>query len=168
MIRSTPTSTPRREFTGRHMLFAMLGFFGVIVAVNVLMAVIASGTWTGLVVANSYVASQEFQAREDAARHQRELGWRATLRWTQGRVSLFVSDGTGAPVDLGNVTLQVNRPVGGREDRVLDMGHGAGGSYEAQLALPPGVWELTITAPKTLAGPFRLHKRVSVEGSAGS
>jgi nitrogen fixation protein FixH len=163
-----PASTPRQQFTGRHMLFVMLGFFGVIVAVNVLMAVIASGTWTGLVVANSYVASQEFQAREDAARHQRELGWLATLRLTPGRVSLLVSDGSGAAIDLGKVTLQVNRPVGGREDRIVDLGRDAEGTYEAPLALPPGVWELTITAPKTLAGPFQLHKRVSVEGSAGS
>ena len=44
----------------------MLAFFGVIIAVNVVMATLASTSWTGLVVENSYVASQEFNRKADA------------------------------------------------------------------------------------------------------
>ena len=46
------------RFTGFHMLACMIVFFGVIVAVNLTMATLASQSWTGLVVKNSYVASQ--------------------------------------------------------------------------------------------------------------
>ncbi|TKB30132.1 MAG: cytochrome oxidase, partial [Mesorhizobium sp.] len=38
-----------REFTGGHMLLTILGFFGVVVGVNVTMATLASTSWTGLV-----------------------------------------------------------------------------------------------------------------------
>jgi nitrogen fixation protein FixH len=164
----SPMAQTERQFTGRHMLLVMLGFFGVVIAVNVLMALIASGTWTGLVVPNSYVASQEFQAKEDAALRQRELGWRPALRFADGLISLLVSDGSGNPIDLGGVRLQVNRPVGGREDQVLDLGRTADGAYEAPLALARGVWEVTITAPATPAGPFQLHRRISVDGGETS
>jgi nitrogen fixation protein FixH len=163
----TPASPDQAQFTGKHMLLIMLAFFGIVVAVNVLMAVAASSTWTGLVVANSYVASQEFQAREDAARVQRELGWRPALRVLAGRIQLTIIDSAGKPVELGEVTAQVNRPVGGREDRTLDLRRGADGAYEAPLALAPGVWELTVTAPQSPAGPFHLRQRISVQGSTG-
>ena len=38
------------EFTGRHMLLLTVGFFGVVAAVNVGMAVVSATSWTGLVV----------------------------------------------------------------------------------------------------------------------
>ena len=56
-----PTAeTPGRRFTGGHMLALVCGFFGVVIAVNLTMALFATGSWTGLVVKNSYVASQHF------------------------------------------------------------------------------------------------------------
>ena len=153
---------PERPFTGRHMLLAMVAFFGVIIAVNVLMAIAAARTWTGLVVANSYVASQEFQAKEDAAHRQRALGWRPALSLSAGRVSLIVTDGSGAVVELGDVSLQVNRPVGGHDDQLVALVRNLAGGYEAPLALLPGVWDLTIRAPLAPEGPFELHRRITV------
>ncbi len=64
-----PTPQPK-PFTGRHMLFAMLAFFGVIIAVNLTMAVFATKSWTGLVVKNSYVASQAFNRELEQAKVQ--------------------------------------------------------------------------------------------------
>jgi nitrogen fixation protein FixH len=159
---SSRTRSEARPFTGRHMLLVMVGFFGVVVAVNVLMAVVASTTWTGLVVTNSYVASQEFQMKEDAARAQRELGWQPTLRLEAGSARLTVVDASGAPVDLGEVILQVNRPVGGRDDQRLELERKPDGGYEVPLTLPTGVWEVTATAEDTPAGPFFLHERLTV------
>lgn len=52
-----------KEFTGRHMLAIMLAFFGVIIAVNGVMATFATRSWSGLVVENTYVASQQFNER---------------------------------------------------------------------------------------------------------
>ncbi|MFP5454579.1 MAG: FixH family protein, partial [Alphaproteobacteria bacterium] len=50
----------RRGFTGRHMAASMVGFFTVVIAVNVTMATVASHSFGGTVVDNSYVASQRF------------------------------------------------------------------------------------------------------------
>src|SRR5690606_31679205 len=58
-------STPRKGFvfTGWHMFGAMVLFFGVIISVNLYMAWQATHTWSGLVVKNTYIASQEFNGK---------------------------------------------------------------------------------------------------------
>ena len=71
-------SNGTRQFTGKHMLAIMLGFFAVVLAANMTMVYFARHSWTGLVVENSYVASQQFNAkmaetRAQAALHERLL-----------------------------------------------------------------------------------------------
>ena len=47
-----------KELTGKHVLFMVLAFFGVIIAVNFTMAYQAVSTFPGLEVRNGYVASR--------------------------------------------------------------------------------------------------------------
>ena len=61
-------------------------------------------TWTGLVVENSYVASQEFEGLRLAHEKQIAAGWKASFTYTPGDVRLVIVDGKGQPVDLGDVT----------------------------------------------------------------
>jgi len=42
-----------KPFTGRHMLAVLVGFFGVVIAVNFIMASYATSTFGGVVVENS-------------------------------------------------------------------------------------------------------------------
>jgi nitrogen fixation protein FixH len=58
-------------FTGWHMLGIMVAFFGVIIAVNLTMAYNAIHSWSGLVVQNTYVASQEFNDKAETAKAHR-------------------------------------------------------------------------------------------------
>lgn len=53
----------------------LLAFFGVVVAVNLTMATLATRTFGGVVVENSYVASQQYNHWLAAARKQDRLGW---------------------------------------------------------------------------------------------
>ena len=55
-------------FTGWHMLAIMLAFFGTIITVNFTMAYLATSSWSGLVVKNTYVASQQFNGKTEAIR----------------------------------------------------------------------------------------------------
>ena len=158
------TQAPR-EFTGKHMLLLAIGFFGVIISVNVLMAVLSATSWTGLVVQNSYVASQEFETRRIAHDEQQAAGWQSDIRLADGRVVLDVLDGTGQPVALGTVELLVNRPVGGHDDQRLVLEHQADGSYAAALHLAAGVWDLHVEAAETALGPYDLHERLSLAGN---
>ncbi|TIU14500.1 MAG: cytochrome oxidase, partial [Mesorhizobium sp.] len=75
-----------REFTGRHMLATILAFFGVVIAVNLTMATFASTSWTGLVVENTYVASQQFNRKAEEGRAQAALGWTGKLTISSGEV----------------------------------------------------------------------------------
>ena len=65
----------RKDFklTGWHVLGIFGGAFGVIIGVNIALAVNAVSTFPGLEVANSYVASQTFDKRRAA---QDKAGWK--------------------------------------------------------------------------------------------
>lgn len=154
-----------KPFTGRHMVVATVTFFGVVIAVNVGMAVLAATSWTGLVVDNSYVAGQEFESKRIAHEAQVAAGWRSTFTFVEGRALLRVIDGQGAPIDLGTVTLLVNRPVGGHDDQRFTLTALADGSYDAPLTLATGVWDAHFTAADTAKGPYELHERFSVAGA---
>ena len=47
-----------RKFTGWHMTAILVGFFAIVISVNLFMARAAIGSFGGVVVDNSYVASQ--------------------------------------------------------------------------------------------------------------
>lgn len=161
MVETRSAKAPR-EFTGRHMLAITIAFFGVIISVNILMAVISMRTWTGLVVDNSYVASQEYQDKLDAHRVQAEAGWTSVLEYGDGRIRLDLVAGD-APVAIGGLRLRLNRPIGTRDDHLLDLVAQPDGSYAADVALDAGMWEALVTAPDTPLGPYELHKRFKVE-----
>lgn len=150
------------EFTGRHMLVLTVSFFGVIIAVNVGMAVVSSTSWTGLVVQNSYVASQQFEEKRIAHERQLAAGWQASFTYAPGLAQLTVRDGAGNPVDLGPVSLLINRPVGGHDDQRLTLSPSPDGGYTAAVTLGEGVWDALATAD-TATGPFELHERFKVE-----
>jgi nitrogen fixation protein FixH len=159
---SIATEKNGRRFTGRHMWILALSFFGVIIAVNVGMATLAMRSWTGLVVDNSYVASQQFEEKRLAHQAQQAAGWQAVLTYLPGVARLVIVDGARGPIDLGDVSIKLNRPVGGHDDQTVSLQHKADGSYEAAVDLPPGLWAATVTAPETTLGPFELHERISV------
>ena len=149
------------EFTGRHMALLAVSFFGVIISVNVGMAVVSQTSWTGLVVENSYVASQEFEEKRIAHEKQLAAGWQSSFTYEAGVAQLIVRDGAGNPVDLGPVSLLINRPVGGHDDSNLSPPRAADGTYSAPVTLGDGVWEAMATAA-TSTGPFELHVRFKV------
>lgn len=149
-------------FTGKHMAFLVGGFFGVIIAVNIGMAVVSSTSWTGLVVENSYVASQEFDTKRDAHLKQAAAGWNSDMAFDEQGIRLNVVDGTGKPVDLGTVTVLVNRPVGGHDDQTLTLERGPDGAYTTPIKLADGVWDAWVTAESTPLGFYELHERAKL------
>jgi nitrogen fixation protein FixH len=149
-----------REFTGRHMLLITSAFFTVVIGVNVAMAVSASRTWTGLVVANSYVASQEFQVKSDAAHRQNAAGWTMDITYRDGRLIVQIA-ADGHELDLAEVEAFVRRPVGGNDDATVPLSLGQGG-YEGAIDLAPGVWDVTVTTAPTALGAIERETRITV------
>ena len=92
---TSKTSTPG-EMTGRKIAAIFVLFFGVIMAVNFTMASFASSTFGGVVVPNSYVASQKYNDWLAAAREQaREEGRQEVIVKNRG----FFDFGSKEPIN---------------------------------------------------------------------
>ncbi|MFK5979227.1 MAG: FixH family protein [Rhizobiaceae bacterium] len=155
-----------REFTGKHMLAIMVAFFGVIIAVNIGMATIASKTWTGLVVKNSYVASQDFNAYLAAAAEQDKLGWQGGLTYKQGVIEFSLIDENANPVDLDTIFVEIGRPAFEQQDQKIELTSITAGKYRAEVSLSTGPWAFSVRGQKG-NDPYRLDVRLDVSKADG-
>lgn len=134
-----------RRFTGWHMTAIMLGFFGVVVAVNLTMATLASRTFGGTVVDNSYVASQNFNRWLAEARDQAALGWSADVERTGDRhLNVTLASPTG-PLDGARVGAVAHHPLGRAPDVALAFVARGGGAYLSSEPLPAGRWSIRVS-----------------------
>lgn len=133
-----------REITGRHVLLFTVGAFGVIIAVNVVMAWKAISTFPGLEVKNSYVESQSFDKRRA---EQEALGWQVAHSYdaTSGRLVLDVTDADGLPAAIREMTVLVGRTTEANEDQRPALAR-LNGRWEADLRLGAGKWLLKLDA----------------------
>lgn len=109
-------TTSTQGFTGRHMLLATCSFFAVVIGVNVTMAWFASSSWSGLVVENTYVASQEFNAKAAAMKAMAASGIIGKLSLAGGRIHYDIRNRDGSPTLVDEVAANFKRPVGDHED----------------------------------------------------
>ena len=142
------TAGTKGQFTGRHMIAVMALFFGTIISVNLFMAYMATNSWTGLVVKNSYVASQHFNEVTAEKKRQLAMGWAAQLAYENDRtLALTLKDATGAAMPDAIVTAMVGRPAFETEDRQVTFAFdAASGTYRADTGLGPGIWQADIQA----------------------
>ncbi|MEI5682034.1 MULTISPECIES: FixH family protein [unclassified Mesorhizobium] len=154
------------EFTGRHMLYVMLTFFGTVIAVNLTMATFARTSWTGLVVENTYVASQEFNRKAEEGREQAALGWTGTLTIAGGAVHYSLSDASGGLLALRSVTATFRHPAYEQEDRVISLARMADGTFGSKKTVVDGVWIVEIDADVGRQKPYRQVRRVVVADGA--
>lgn len=136
----------RSEFTGAHMAAVIFAFFGVIIAVNLVMAWHASRSWTGLIVRNSYVASQHFNETVEAIRTQRARGWQQQFELGNGSVSVRLTDAAGSPLRMQSAAVTFRRAAHERDDHTVALDRTADGSYSAPHAIADGIWVVEIDA----------------------
>lgn len=132
-----------QRFTGWHMLAIMVAGFGLVIAVNVVMARAAISTFGGEVVENSYVASQRYNVWLKAAAAQKSLGWHVAASADPARIlHIAVTDAAGAPL-LGQVTVTARHPLGRMPDQRIGL-HANRSDHAADRPLPPGRWLLHV------------------------
>jgi nitrogen fixation protein FixH len=151
-----------RELTGKHVLAITVGAFGVIIAVNLVMAWQAISTFPGLEVKNSYVASQTFD-RDKAA--QEALGWTLAQDYdpATGRLTLDFRDGQGHPAQLAGLSVLLGRTTQARDDQRPAFAE-VGGLHEATVALNPGKWMMQVEALAPDGTVFRQRLELFVKG----
>jgi nitrogen fixation protein FixH len=135
-----------RPFTGRKFLYVILSFFGVIIAVNVVMAYLAVHNFRGVIVDSGYVASQSFNADEAALAEQAARGWAFETSAPGGAPLIAIRDRDGAPIEGLALEATAIRPVDQNMDRPLAMQETAPGLYAANAALPAGKWRIALAA----------------------
>lgn len=146
----------RRELTGAKVFAITASAFGLIIAVNVFMAYKAVSTFPGLEVANSYVASQAFDAERNA---QKALGWTLEHGYADGRLTLAFRDTAGAPVEAQALTALVGRTTEAAQD-VTPVFTYSSGVFSAPVALAPGKWMILLEAKA--ADGTRYHQRLDL------
>lgn len=154
------------KFTGKHMLCAMVAFFAVIISVNVTMAMLASDSWTGLVVKNSYVASQAYNDKLVHARAQKAAGYRSDLTYQNGTLTLVLKDKDGARTPIAGPRVKIGRPAFEQQDRDLEFKEAENLSYVLTEHLAPGIWSLQLTG-KSGETAYRRDVRLHVDGNGG-
>lgn len=128
-------------FTGRHMAIVLVAFFAVVIGVNLLMARYATSTFGGVVVENSYVASQKYNGWLKEAREEKALGWEAQAAWRpDGHVALLFDEVPAGAV----VVAEARHPLGRKPDKVLHFDPSDAGRYISRETLEDGRWTLRL------------------------
>jgi nitrogen fixation protein FixH len=149
-------------FTGWHMLGIICLFFGVIISVNFFMAYQAVNTWSGLVVQNTYVASQQFNGKVAEAKRFNASGVTADLAIDARKIDYRIRDAAQQPILADTVTVSFRRPVGDRQDFTVTLQDIGEGHYQAQRAVLPGHWIVEATALKDGVRVYHQSKRIAV------
>ena len=143
--------------TGPKFFAIFASFFIVIITVNVIMAMQAVGTFPGLVVRNSYVASQTFDAERAA---QQALGWDTSAYVVDHELIVEIVNADGAVSDATVVGI-FGRPTQMRDDQdvVLDFD---GAVYRTPIHVSEtGNWDFRMQATAADGTPF--HQRLKVD-----
>jgi len=151
-----------KPLTGRTVFIITASAFGVIIAVNVFMAVMAVGTFPGLETRNSYVASQKFDADRAA---QVALGWTASAEVTGGQLRLALRDRNGTPVDPAALDATVGRATEVADDTTPAFAFD-GQALIAPVDLAPGYWHLRLVATADDGTLFRQRLQLFVDDPA--
>jgi nitrogen fixation protein FixH len=128
-----------RSFTGWHMAAILVGFFAVVIGVNVTMARLAESTFGGVLAENGYVASQDYNGWIDAAKRQDQLGWSASTRVENQRLVLEVSG-----VAFPSAEVRLVHPLGRAKGTRLAMDAVSATRLVSTARVPPGRWQVHV------------------------
>ena len=152
----------RVKLTGGRVFGITALFFGVIIAINLLLANRAVSTFPGLEVANSYVASQTFDAEREA---QTKLGWALVPEYdgANKQLRLAFTDRLGFPAEVKSLTVLVGRSTEAKDDSRPEFIREAG-VFVAPLDLGVGKWMMQIEALSSDGTAFRQRIDLFVKG----
>jgi nitrogen fixation protein FixH len=150
-------------FTGWHMLTIMVAFFGTIVAVNVLMAFLASSSWSGMLSKNTYVASQDFNKNAARAREWARQGFKGDLTFEGGVVRYRMEGPSQVLAGIDRVEAIFHRPVGDRQDFSMTLTR-QDDQFVAPGELGAGPWIVDVAAMRKDELVFHQAERIVAKG----
>ena len=163
------TEYVEKPLTGRGVFLWLAGFFAVVFAVNIVFAVVALGTWSGLESEDAYSAGLGFNKTLEARQDQKSRGWAGAVRAvsrSDGSHDLVAEfrDKSGQPLSQLSVIADVVRPTHAGYDLQLEMTPTGNGAYEADLKLPlDGIWDVHLNAEGADEKRFYGKTRIYIE-----
>ena len=154
-----------RELTGRMVLLCLVGFFGVVAAVNAVMMGAAISTFAGLETDSPYQAGLAFEQEIAAARAQQALHWQVqanVAKTNEGETLVEISarDADGTPLSGLAATARLVHPTDRRLDRDLTITEDAPGHFSGVTGTAVGQWDVVIDLARDGARQFRSKNRV--------
>ncbi len=146
-----PARTRQSGLQGRHVLVAMLGFFGAVFAVNGVLLYQALSTHSGLVANEPYRKGLHYNVRIEASERQQALGWtESVVVGRDGTIVVELRDSRGEPIRGLVIKGTVGRPSTVRYDRYISLREEAPGRYMSDVALAEGgAWLLSLDAHRS-------------------
>lgn len=154
-----------RELTGRMVLAMFLGFFGVVIGVNVVMARYAVSTFGGVETESSYKAGLAFRSEEDAAARQGVLDWAVNVAiapsdTSDRRLTVEVKDAAGRPLNGLDVRAEFTHPTDARQDVEIALVGLGQGRYGGEVKAHRGQWDLVLDLAQGGQRQFRSKNRI--------
>ena len=156
-----------RPLTGWGVLGILIVGFGVMFAVNGLMAYYAVSTFRGETEASPYAHGLAYQKDIEAAKAQAALGWDVSAhvaRDAEGAaaVEIRMRDAAAAPLQGLAVTSRLVSPADVKLDAALALAETAPGVYSGRTRASPGQWDLEIEAGRDGTRLFRSTNRLTL------
>jgi nitrogen fixation protein FixH len=153
-----------RRWTGRTVLFSLLGFFGVVFAVNGLMIYEALSTLSGLDTDSAYQAGLQYEHEVAQAEKQDALHWQVDAKLTAAtageRLDLSARDASGQPLGGIQAMATFERPTDRRLDRNVVLVADGTGRFRGSAAVEAGQWDLVIVLSRHGEQMFRSKNRI--------
>lgn len=161
-----------RRLTGPKVLAWLLGFFGLVMAVNGVFVYLALDSFSGLSTEQAYQKGLSYNETLRAGRAQRALGWRARVEseWRgldrPARIDVTLQDRDGAPLAGLSLSGNLRWPVKEGSDRALTFTDLGDGRYAGEAVLPyPGNWDLSLVAVRGDGAEMRIERRLWLTSS---
>jgi nitrogen fixation protein FixH len=156
------TAPPPAGFrlTGGMVLGMVAAFFGLVIAVDIGMAVMAYRTFSGEVAADPYEAGLLYNKTLAARRTQAALGWRAEIARSGETLRVAVADQAGQPVEGLKAAAMLERPATESGRLTLDLRPVAPGVYAAPARGLFGAWDVEVQAVDPQGHAFEAESRL--------
>jgi nitrogen fixation protein FixH len=156
-----------RPLTGRRTLAIAVACFGVIFAVNGIMAYCAVSTFTGETEPSPYEHGLAYEKDIEAAKAQSALGWSVSGHVARddagaAAIEIRMQDSSGAPVRGLGVTARLVSPENVKFDTSAPLAERAPGVYVGHAAAQPGQWDFQIEATQGGARVFKSENRIAL------
>jgi nitrogen fixation protein FixH len=161
-----PVHNSPKRLTGRLVLFLLLGFFGIVIGVNMILMWLAIQTLPGTDVESAYRASLAYEKEIAAARDQDGRKWHVDARVERaanGGATLRVEarDDSGRPLSGLKFQGRFERPTDRRADQAVMLAETGIGIYSGNANLiAPGQWDLVLQGDRAEQRMFLSRNRV--------